>query len=142
MAYYREELCRRRVLTSGEARAAAAGTVVNVAGLLIRPHRPPTRSGRTVVFFSLEDEEGMVDVTVFEDIYQQYGKLIYSLPALIVKGQVDRRGNAVSVTARQVRDLPHTYRRDVPALEARITRGNLARGQSPGMLLWNKGCPS
>ncbi|HOJ22114.1 MAG TPA: hypothetical protein PLU39_16085 [Armatimonadota bacterium] len=77
MAYYREELRRHHVLSTAEAHAMPAGAVINVAGLAIRPHRPPTRSGRTVVFFSLEDEHGMLDITTFEDVYQRYGKVIY-----------------------------------------------------------------
>ena len=107
----------------------ATGAVINVAGLTIRPHRPPTRSGRTVVFFSLEDEHGMLDITTFEDVYQRYGKVIYTEPALIVKGRVERRGNAVSLTAFQIRDLPRAYRRDAPAPPERIIRDNTARGQ-------------
>jgi error-prone DNA polymerase len=157
MAYYREELKRHHVLSSAEVGQMATGAIVNVAGLLIRPHRPPTRSGRTVVFFSLEDEHGMIDVTVFENVYQRYGKAIYSEPALIVKGRVDRRGNASSVTAMMIRDLPRAYRRDMlPRVEeeredgsvgeresapvltsdhGRVIRENLARGQSPGHVL-------
>jgi len=77
MAYYREELRRHHVLSTAEAHAMPAGAVINVAGLTIRPHRHPTRSGRTVVFFSLEDEHGMLDITTFEDVYQRYGKVIY-----------------------------------------------------------------
>lgn len=138
MAYYREELRRHRVLSTAEARAMATGAVINVAGLTIRPHRPPTRSGRTVVFFSLEDEHGMLDITTFEDVYQRYGKVIYTEPALIVKGRVERRGNAVSLTAFQIRDLPRAYRRDAPAPPERIIRDNTARGQSPGALLRRK----
>ncbi len=77
---------------------------MQVCGLLFRPHRPPTRSGRITVFLSLEDEFGLTDVTVFEDIYMQYGHLIFGPQegALLVKGQVHRRGKGVSVTAKQL----------------------------------------
>ncbi|HHY15537.1 MAG TPA: DNA polymerase III subunit alpha, partial [Firmicutes bacterium] len=52
--FFRPEL-PQRVLTTAEAAKQIAGTEVQVAGLVIRPHRPPTRSGRTVVFLTLED---------------------------------------------------------------------------------------
>lgn len=65
-----------------------------MAGLVIRPHRPPTRSGRTVVFLTLEDEYGLVDVTVFEDVYRKYGRVLYSEPLLLVTGTISRRDEA------------------------------------------------
>lgn len=38
---------------------------VQFGGQVFRPHRPPTKSGRPVVFFVMEDETGQVDVTYF-----------------------------------------------------------------------------
>ena len=72
---------------------------------MVRPHRPPTRSGKTVVFLSLEDEMGLTDVTVFESIYQKYGSLIYGSPSLLISGTVSRRGDGVSVIARSIQRL-------------------------------------
>ena len=78
-----------------------------MAGLPIRPHRPPTRSGRTVAFFSLEDETGILDVTVFEDVYRRDGQMLFSgTPGpLLVQGHVERRGAVVSVTAARIQAL-------------------------------------
>jgi len=75
-----------------------------VAGLVIRPHRPPTRSGRTVVFLTLEDETGLLDVTVFESVYQKYGKVIYNNPLLLVTGEISRRDpqQIGTITARKI----------------------------------------
>jgi error-prone DNA polymerase len=83
------------------------GREVQVAGLPIRPHRPPTRSGRTVAFFSLEDETGILDVTVFEDVYRRDGQMLFSgTPGpLLVQGHVERRGAGVSVTAARIQAL-------------------------------------
>lgn len=54
-----------------------------------------------MVFFSLEDETGLADITVFEDIYQKYGHLLFGpeLVPLKVAGTLQRRGAGVSVTA-------------------------------------------
>lgn len=76
-------------------------------------YRPPTKSGKTVVFFYLEDESGLVDVTVFECTYQQYGSFIFSERLLTVTGQVDRRGGEgtpVSLTAERI---THFYCKDL-----------------------------
>ena len=105
MEFFRPALARGGVLTSGEIAGARHGQAVHTAGLVVRPHRPPTRSGKTVVFLSLEDELGLTDVTVFESIYQKYGALIYQSPALLIAGSVSRRGDGVSVIARSIQRL-------------------------------------
>ena len=90
----REHLRRQGVITTVEARRGRSGRRVKVSGLIIRPHRPPTKSGRTVVFFTLEDETGMLDVTVFDRIYQRCGKAIFTQPIVTVTGRLDRRGDS------------------------------------------------
>ncbi|MCR4398580.1 MAG: DNA polymerase III subunit alpha, partial [Firmicutes bacterium] len=107
MAILRERLNAEGILSSADVSSGKAGTLVRVAGLPIRPHRPPTRSGRIVVFVSLEDEFGLVDVTIFENVYQECGQVIFTDPAppLIVAGRLERRGAGMSVTARRVEPL-------------------------------------
>jgi error-prone DNA polymerase len=109
MSFYRRALTALGYLDSAKLtrRRIAPGSRVWIAGLPFRPHRPPTRSGRTVVFLSLEDEAGLIDVTIFEDVYDRFGKLIFRNPAppLAIAGRLDRRGNGVSVRAEEIRDL-------------------------------------
>jgi error-prone DNA polymerase len=107
MMYARQRLKEEGYLTAAQAKTAPVGSMVKVAGVVIRPHRPPTRSGRIVVFLSLEDETGLVDVTIFEDVYQRYGHLVFTdpRPPLAVLGRVERRGNLTSVTAVRVKPM-------------------------------------
>jgi error-prone DNA polymerase len=99
-------------------RLAAQGVTVNeaikaerrldkvfcAAGWVIRPHTPPTKSGKTVVFFSLEDETGLLNVTVFPAIYERFGHLIFTSPLLMIQGRKDRRG-ANSLVAETITKL-------------------------------------
>ncbi len=93
MDLYRSDLTARRCQTITEALSLSDGALATVAGLVIRPHRPPTKSGKTVVFFSLEDEEGMIDVTVFQDVYHRDGAVLFdpSRGVIIVQGVIQRR---------------------------------------------------
>lgn len=100
LEFVRPQLRKAGVLTAQQIKQQRPTGTVKVAGLLIRPHRPPTRSGRTVVFFTLEDETGLLEVTVFESIYEQYGKQIFSSSALLVEGRLDHRGTASMVATR------------------------------------------
>lgn len=101
MACWRRPLAAAGFLTTARVRALRDGAPARLAGLLVRPHRPPTKSGRVVVFLSLEDEAGLADVTVFEDLYQRTGHFIFGgeTPLLQVAGTVRRRGRSVSLVA-------------------------------------------
>lgn len=105
LEYFREELRRLGFLTSSQVKGLKGSQQVKVGGLVVRPHRPPTRSGRVVVFLSLEDETGLIDATIFEPIYERYGRIIFSKPILLIEGTTDERGTT-SVIARKVSELP------------------------------------
>ncbi len=96
----------RGCLRTGQARSAPDGERVTVAGLPVRPHRPPTRSGRRLVFVGLEDEEGLVEVLVPEEVYLRDGACLFpAAPLLEVEGRVRRRGTGMSLAASGVRPL-------------------------------------
>ncbi len=99
MELQRVRLNKDNMITTSCARKMPIGTSVRVAGLVIRPHRPPTRSGKIVVFFSLEDETGLIDVTVFENVYKQCKGVIFTTPMVTIEGRVDVRGNIPSIVA-------------------------------------------
>jgi error-prone DNA polymerase len=103
MLAWRKQLKARGIYSSCDLKDVPSGSFVQVAGMLLHPHRPPTRSGRITVFFSLEDEYGLIDVTVFEDVYMKYGSCIFSPQTgpLLVSGQLQRRGKGISVIAKQ-----------------------------------------
>lgn len=109
MAVWRETLSKGGFVGSRELANIRPGEFVKVGGIPVRPHRPPTKSGKTVVFISLEDEDGLIDATCFESVYKKYGKFLFpgEMLPLGIWGQVQKRGNAYSVTARTV--FPLSY---------------------------------
>lgn len=106
LEFWREYLAAHRVHTNQSIKEITdTELVLRAAGWVIRPHTPPTKSGKTVVFMSLEDETGLLNVTVFPAIYEKYGHLIYSFPVLVVEGRKDRRG-ANSLIVDKIWKLP------------------------------------
>jgi error-prone DNA polymerase len=79
------------------------GEQVSVAGIVISRQTPPTRSGRRIIFLTMQDDTGLVDVTVFPDIQDKYAKTIYRSSLLKVDGVVRKTGvRGFSVTAQRV----------------------------------------
>lgn len=105
-SFWRRELRQQGVVTSANIYRYRDGDRVRVAGIVVARARPPTRSGKTAVFISLEDETGLVDVACFEETYQRYGRIIVGSPVLFVEGKLVRQGALdISVTADAVLPL-------------------------------------
>ena len=96
-------LARRGYLRTGQVRSAPDGERVSAAGVPVRPHRPPTRSGRRLVFLALEDDEGLLEVMVPEEVYRRDAAALFpAAPVLGVDGRVKRRGTGMSLIAERV----------------------------------------
>ncbi len=92
LCFARERLKGTGVVLRSQLEGMPDGGRVRVAGIVIARQRPPTKSGKTVIFITLEDETGLIEVTVFERVYQQWGKVIFSSNALVVDGILQKRG--------------------------------------------------
>jgi error-prone DNA polymerase len=103
LEFWRDQLAKSGVLPNNIIRAETdKDRVFCAAGWVIRPHTPPTKSGKTVVFFTLEDETGLMNITTFPDMYERFGHLIFGNPLLIIEGKKDRRG-ANSLIVQRIR---------------------------------------
>ena len=86
--------------------AVATGKIVKIAGSVIRYQTPPTRNGNRVVYVIMEDGTGIVDVTVFSDVQEKCGNVLFREGWLVVKGKIQRRGpKALSIIAEQLSPL-------------------------------------
>jgi error-prone DNA polymerase len=72
---------------------------------------PPIRSGRRVVFLSVEDSTGPVDLTFFEDAQGPYAHTVFHSWLLLAAGEVRRTGRrGISVRATGCWALPELHR--------------------------------
>ncbi|WP_210648512.1 DNA polymerase III subunit alpha [Nocardioides sp. SYSU D00065] len=103
-----------------------------VAGVKVATQTPPIRSGRRVVFLTLDDGTGPVDATFFEDAQGPYAATVFSSWRLLVRGELRRTGRrGVSVRATGAWDLPALHalwQRGRTSEEGiRLVRAELAR---------------
>jgi error-prone DNA polymerase len=104
MALYRPWLARHSILSSKELASCPDGQPVRVAGLVVVHQAPPTAKGHH--FVTLEDEEGMVNVIVRPAIYQQYQRVLRTVPLLTVEGTLQRKNGIVNVLAARAGPVP------------------------------------
>jgi DNA polymerase III alpha subunit len=90
-------LSEHSVLTARDLRNIPSGKRVRVAGLLVIVHTPPTRSGKRVMFITMEDETGLLDVVVFPKVQAGFARHILTSQVLTLEGRLQRQGkNGVS----------------------------------------------
>lgn len=105
VSFARQDLGREKVITAAalqEARRFPHGAKVSVAGLVLVRQRPGTASG--VVFITLEDETGVVNIIAWAAIYERYRRVARHATLLQVTGTVQRDGQVIHVLARRMFD--------------------------------------
>ncbi|MDQ6650640.1 MAG: DNA polymerase III subunit alpha [Actinomycetota bacterium] len=80
---------------------------VLVAGVKVATQTPPIRSGRRVIFVTLDDATGPLDATFFEDEQVHYASTVFHSWLLVIRGVVRRTGpRGVSMQALGCWELP------------------------------------
>ncbi|HYO85206.1 MAG TPA: DNA polymerase III subunit alpha, partial [Dermatophilaceae bacterium] len=89
---YRPMLDALGVTRSGDIRSVRSRREVMIAGVKVATQTPPVRSGRRVIFLTLDDATGPVDATFFEDVQGPYAVTVFHSWMLLVRGIVRRTG--------------------------------------------------
>ncbi|RSS89494.1 DNA polymerase III subunit alpha [Streptomyces sp. WAC02707] len=80
------------VVSAKRLREARHGETVLVAGAKAATQTPPIRSGRRVIFSTLDDGSGLVDLAFFDDSHDACAHTVFHSWLLLVRGVVQRRG--------------------------------------------------
>ena len=104
--FYRPMLADLAVVPARDLLAQRSQSQVWVAGVKVATQTPPIRSGRRVVFLTLDDSTGPVDATFFEDAQDPYASTVFSGWLLMVRGLTRRTGpRGISIRATGCWDL-------------------------------------
>ncbi len=104
MAHYRARLRRHGVLSTWQVKhEATPGMRVLVAGMVAVRQRPGTAKG--ILFISLEDESGLVDLVVKPQVYERLRSTLRNHPLLLCAGIVQQADGATSVLLRDAQPL-------------------------------------
>ncbi|RKS08795.1 DNA polymerase III alpha subunit [Nocardiopsis sp. Huas11] len=82
------------------------GQEVLVAGVKVATQTPAVRSGQRIIFTTLDDATGLVDLTFFESVQDRCASTVFGSWLLAVRGRVRRSGSGMAtVTATHAYDL-------------------------------------
>lgn len=111
LASYRDFLDELGVTYSRDLLRQRSQADLLVAGVKVATQTPPIRSGRRVVFLTLDDATGPVDATFFEDALDGCAGTVFHSWLLVVRGHLRRTGRrGLSLRALGCWDLPVLHR--------------------------------
>jgi error-prone DNA polymerase len=102
LALLRKYLEGKRLIDSKTLNRLPHGSIARLAGLVTCRQRPDTASG--VVFVTLEDEAGCVNVVVWRHLVESQKRELLGARLLGVAGSVERDGEVVHLVARRLYD--------------------------------------
>ena len=140
ISFYQEMLRALGVVRAAHLHRCQSGTSVLVAGVKTSTQTPAVRSGQRVIFATLDDATGQMNLAFFESAQERCAARLFGSWLLVVRGRVRRPGRrkapaqdgrAVSVNATECWDLAVLE-------EIRLSRGiravraAMAAGDVPG----------
>ena len=105
LSFLRERLAARGVLPAEVLLRVRDGDRAATAGLVLVRQRPGSAKG--VIFMTLEDETGTVNVVVWPKILEKYRPAVLGARLAMVRGRVQRAGEIVHLVAAHLEDLTH-----------------------------------
>jgi error-prone DNA polymerase len=103
VALIRRQLSQRRYRRSTELAALPNGRNARFAGIVILRQRPQTASG--VTFLTLEDESGMVNVVVWQQVAERQRRVFLESQLLAVEGRMESADGSQHLIATRLDDL-------------------------------------
>jgi error-prone DNA polymerase len=103
MEIFRENASGGGVLRSTDIPGTESGKKVRVSGCVVCRQRPVTAKG--VVFLTLEDEHGLVNVIVRPKVYEKYRRITRMEPFIEVEGILQRKDGVTNVVASRLTPL-------------------------------------
>ncbi|HCE6398720.1 MULTISPECIES: error-prone DNA polymerase [Pseudomonas aeruginosa group] len=103
LALLRGQLKEKRCRSSRELANVESGRPVSVAGLVIGRQHPQTASG--VIFVTLEDEFGLVNVVVWHDLAERQRRVLVQSQMLRIDGHLEAADGVRHVIAGRLSDL-------------------------------------
>jgi error-prone DNA polymerase len=103
MAYCREELRFRHILSAEDLKNQPDKRIVWTAGCVITRQRPGTARG--FIFLSLEDETGIGNVIVPPDLYEKNPSVVIRSNFILAKGKLQNQDDVIHVKASRLLPL-------------------------------------
>ena len=105
VTFYEDLLGQLDVVRSADLHRCRSGARILVAGVKVATQTPAIRSGMRIIFVTLDDATGPVDLAFFESVQPRCAARVFGSWLLVVRGRVRRTGGSVSINGEECWDL-------------------------------------
>jgi error-prone DNA polymerase len=102
LALLRRRLDALQLVSSAKVKERAHGDIVHTAGIVTGRQHPGSANG--VIFVTLEDENGYINVIVWKSLVERQRRELLHSRLLGVVGEVQREGDVLHVVAKRLED--------------------------------------
>tara|TARA_B100001093_G_C26070196_1_gene694157 strand:- start:163 stop:483 length:321 start_codon:yes stop_codon:yes gene_type:complete len=78
-------------------------SIVRVAGIVTLRQRPGTANG--VIFLSLEDETGTINIICWKNIFNKFHRQILLSKLLLIEGLMQKEHGVINIVAHSIKDI-------------------------------------
>ncbi|MBN8848049.1 MULTISPECIES: error-prone DNA polymerase [unclassified Sphingomonas] len=103
LAFLRDELTTRRMITCEALQTVRDGRYVELAGIVLVRQKPGSAKG--VMFITLEDETDVANLVVWTKVFEANRRTVLGASMIGVRGQVQREGEVIHLIAHRLDDL-------------------------------------
>ena len=103
LSLLRTHLAERRFVCAADLKMAGHRALIRAAGIVVGRQRPGTATG--IIFVTLEDESGLVNVVVQPQLVEKQRRELLGASLLGVYGQLQKEGDVVHLLAKRLVDL-------------------------------------
>jgi error-prone DNA polymerase len=129
VAFLRDELRGRRMISCEELQTVRDGRWIELAGIVLVRQKPGSAKG--VMFITLEDETNVANLVVWTNVFERYRRIVLGASMIGVRGQVQREGEVIHVVVQRLDDLStllaNVGRRDDVASIYRVSRADIIK---------------
>jgi error-prone DNA polymerase len=135
MSFLREDLRRKNIVTCAEAAGHHDGKWLWTAGIVLVRQKPGSAKG--VMFATIEDETGVVNVVIWPSLFERQRRVVLSASMLGVNGKIQREGDVVHLVAQRLFD----FSSDLGSLGERDGAFPLQKGRGDEFATGSAGSP-
>jgi DNA-directed DNA polymerase III PolC len=110
---------------------ARSGRRVRVAGILAARRTVSTATEKRMQFLTLEDETGLVECTLFPDVYTRHRGVVRGLGPYVVEGRIEAQYGAPTLRVERMARVPGS-----PSLDTLAERFGLSLDLTPAFSGW------
>jgi len=103
LAFLRDELKARRMITCEQLQTIKDGRWIELAGIVLVRQKPGSAKG--VMFITLEDETNVANLVVWTNVFEKNRRTVLGASMMGVRGQVQREGEVIHLIAQRLDDL-------------------------------------